>query len=99
MAVNFRIDYANAKGEISNYYPDFIVKKSDTEYFIIETKGQEDIDVPLKMDRLKLWCEDINKERNDTKFDYVFVDQESFKNFKPKFFDTLVSSFIEYKSI
>ncbi len=62
-AVNFRIDYVNASGDISNYYPDFIVKKSDKEIFIIETKGQEDLDVPLKMNRLKQWCKDINKSQ------------------------------------
>ena len=53
MAVHFKIDYVNASGEISNYYPDFIVKKSNKESFIIETKGLEDLDVPLKMERLK----------------------------------------------
>ena len=28
MAVHFKIDYVNAKGEISNYYPDFVVNPS-----------------------------------------------------------------------
>ncbi|MDP4030380.1 MAG: DEAD/DEAH box helicase family protein, partial [Gallionella sp.] len=52
-AVNFRIDYVNADGNISNYYPDFIVKTSPKEIYIVETKGLEDLDVPLKMERLK----------------------------------------------
>ena len=60
-AVHFRLDYVNSDGDISNYYPDFFVKVSSKEVFIIETKGQEDLDVPLKMERLKQWCEDINK--------------------------------------
>ncbi|MBN1151341.1 DEAD/DEAH box helicase family protein, partial [candidate division WOR-3 bacterium] len=51
-AVNFKIDYKNSSGDISNYYPDFLVKKSEKEIFIIETKGQEDLDVPLKTERL-----------------------------------------------
>ena len=38
MAVHFKIDYVNAKGETSNYYPDFVVKKSKKEIFIVETK-------------------------------------------------------------
>ncbi|MCK5545682.1 MAG: hypothetical protein KAI35_10715, partial [Desulfobulbaceae bacterium] len=93
----FRIDYVNAKGDISNYYPDFIVKRADTEYFIVETKGQEDPDVPLKMERLKQWCEDINKEQKDKKFDFVFVDEESFQKYKPSSFEQLVKTFREYK--
>lgn len=61
LAVHFKIEYVNANGDISNYYPDFIVKISVKEVFIIETKGLEDLDVPLKMQRLKQWCDDINK--------------------------------------
>ena len=97
MAVNFRIDYVNADGDISNYYPDFIVKKTENEIYIIETKGQEDPDVPLKMNRLKQWCEDINKSQKGTIFDYVFVDEESFQKYSLSSFEQLVSTFEEYK--
>ncbi|MEA1870253.1 MAG: DEAD/DEAH box helicase family protein [Euryarchaeota archaeon] len=96
-AVNFRIDYVNADGDISNYYPDFIVKKSDKEIFIIETKGQEDLDVPLKMNRLKQWCEDINKSQKKILVDYVFVDEERFHKYSPSSFEQLVNTFEEYK--
>jgi type III restriction enzyme len=97
MAVHFKIDYVNASGEISNYYPDFIVKVNDKETYIIETKGLEDLDVPLKMERLKQWCIDINKEQSETVFDYVFVDQKGFEKYKPKSFKELVKGFTEYK--
>jgi len=98
-AVNFRIDYVNASGDISNYYPDFIVKKSDKEIFIVETKGLEasDVDVPLKMNRLKQWCEDINQTQKDVAFDFVFVDEESFHKYSPSSFEQLVNAFEEYK--
>ena len=96
-AVGFKIDYVNADGNISNYYPDFIVRKSKAEVFIIETKGLEDLDVPLKMERLKQWCIDINHAKTDIKYDYVFVDEEGFKNYQPKSFDELVGTFKEYK--
>ncbi len=39
LAVHFNIEYRNSEGDISNYYPDFIVKKSNEEVYIIETKG------------------------------------------------------------
>ena len=97
LAVNFRIDYVNAHGDVSNYYHDFIVKKSDSEYFVVETKGLEDLDVPLKMERLKLWCEDINQQQNEKRFDFVFVDEAGFQKYKPASFEQLVANFREYK--
>ncbi len=97
LAVHFRIDYVNADGNISNYYPDFIVKKSEREVFIVETKGLEDVDVPLKMRRLKQWGEDINQVQTDVSYDFVFVDEENFNKYKPKSFDELVTNFQGYK--
>ncbi len=97
LAIHFKIDYVNANSDISNYYPDFIVKKSEKEVFIIETKGLEDLDVPLKMERLKQWCIDINKAQSATRYDYIFVDEESFNKYQPKSFKELVLSFREYK--
>ena len=97
MAVHFRIDYINADGDISNYYPDFIIKKSAEEVFIVETKGQEDLDVPLKMKRLKQWCEDINYSQKEIVFDFVFVDEENFHKYKPASFGMLINTFKEYK--
>lgn len=98
LAVHFKIDYVNANGDISNYYPDFFVKKSAKEVFIIETKGLEDLDVPLKMQRLKQWCDDINKAQTEIIYDYVFVDEKSFKDYKPRSFDDLKSCFTGNRS-
>jgi type III restriction enzyme len=96
-ALGFKLDYQNANGDISNYYPDFIVKKTENEIFIIETKGREELDVPEKMKRLSLWCEDMNKLQTEKTFDYIFVDEESFKNECPKSFVDLMQSFKKYK--
>ena len=46
LAVHFTLDYVNADGDISNYYPDFIVRLTDNRVVIVETKGLEDLDVP-----------------------------------------------------
>ena len=97
-AVHYRVDYVNRDGNISNYYPDFIVKRNNKSVVIVETKGLEDLDVPLKMARLKEWCADINKVQNEVEYDFVFVDQESFDKYQPKTFDALMESFTEYKS-
>jgi len=96
-AVNFRIDYVNADGNISNYYPDFIVKVSENEIYIVETKGQEDLDVPLKMERLKLWCNDINNVQDKIRFGHIFVDEGSYQKYRPKSFKSVIESFREYK--
>jgi len=87
----------NSDGDISNYYPDFIVKVSDKQTVIVETKGRQDLDVPQKMARLQQWCEDINQAQSDTVFDYVFVDEKSFDEYKPKSFGELLDGFREYK--
>jgi len=96
-AVHFKLDYVNADGDISNYYPDFIVKESGKNIYIIETKGLEDLDVPLKMERLKQWCEDVNKIQDEVRFDYIFVDQEGYEKYKPTSFKQVAEGFVEYK--
>ena len=65
LAVRFKLDYVKADGDISNYYPDFLVKLSAKRIFIVETKGREELDVPMKMQRLRQWCEDINRAQAD----------------------------------
>ena len=97
LAVHFKLDYVNADGDISNYYPDFLVKLSDKKVFIVETKGQTDPDVPLKMERLGHWCDDINRAQSDVRYDFVYVDEENFNKYKPGSFQQLVQSFREYK--
>jgi type III restriction enzyme len=96
-AVHFMLGYVNAHGDIANYYPDFMVKLSDKRIVIVETKGQEELDVPLKMAALRQWCEDINRVQTDVKYDFVYVDQESFDRYAPSSFRQLIDGFREYK--
>ena len=96
--VQFKLDYINADGDISNYYPDFIVKLTNGSVIIVETKGLEDLDVPLKMQRLARWCEDANEISEDVLYDYVFVDEESFHFYNPTTFQQLIDGFTEYKT-
>jgi len=97
LAVHFKLDYVNGDGDISNYYPDFLVKLSEKQIIIVETKGQEDLDVPLKMERLRQWCQDINRVQSDVTYDFVYVDEESFEQYKPASFKELFEGFREYK--
>lgn len=97
LAVHFKLDYVNADGDISNYYPDFLVKLNDGRIVVVETKGQEDLDVPLKTQRLHQWCEDVNTIQSDVKYDFVYVDQEGFEKYAPKSFEEVLSGFRKYK--
>lgn len=97
LAVHLKLDYVNANGDIANYYPDFIVKKNDHEIVIVETKGQAGLDVPLKMQRLKQWCDDLNRVQNSIQYHFVYVDEENFEKYTPKSFAVLMKSFLAYK--
>ena len=97
IAVGFCLDYITARGSLSNYYPDFLVKKSPTEIYIIETKGREELDIPRKMERLQQWCADVNALHKEVRYDFVYVDEEGFAKYRPKSFSDLVASFREYK--
>ena len=101
-AVGFHLDYVKADGDLSNYYPDFLVKKSASEIYVVETKGLVDVDVSSKMARLKQWCEDLSQTQgNNAKrkivYDFVYVDEESFKQYPPRSFLSLLGTFRRYK--
>ena len=96
LAVHFKLDYVNASGELTNYYPDFVVKLTDGCMVVVETKGREDLDVPLKVARLRQWCEDVNAVQ-DVTWSFVYVDEEGFHKYSPKSFAGLLAGFREYK--
>jgi type III restriction enzyme len=60
----FCIEYLNHKGAISYYYPDFTASQKDSDgktvMWLIETKGWEKDDVPLKDARAEQWCKDAS---------------------------------------
>ena len=96
-AVGFRLDYVKYDGNIANYYPDFLIKTSEHEVFIVETKGREELDIPLKMERLKQWCEDVNRLQSTMTYRFLYVDEEGFKKYTPKSFTGLIESFQTYQ--
>jgi type III restriction enzyme len=97
ISLNFKVDYINSNGNISNYHPDFIVKLSNDRCVIVETKGLEDTDVPLQLTRLKNWCNDVNKVQKKVKFDFLFIDEEKFRKYQFNKFSDLLHLFTQYK--
>ncbi len=94
-SIHFRIDYSDSRGNISYYYPDFLVKVSQGEIYIIETKGREDLDDVEKIKRLQTWCQDVNKAQLKTKFYHLYIKQDDWDRLeiKPKSFKDLVRTF------
>lgn len=92
-AVHFKIDYQDADGFIRDFYPDFLVKRSPKEIWIVETKGREDLDDIEKIKRLALWCADLNKAQSKMTAGWLYVKQEDFEKYTPKDFGTLVKLF------
>ncbi|MDO8528229.1 MAG: DEAD/DEAH box helicase family protein [Deltaproteobacteria bacterium] len=91
--INFRLDYQKHDKSISNYLPDFIIKRTTKELWIIETKGREDLDDIEKIKRLAQWCDDLNKVQSKIKMGWLYVKQEDFEKYTPKNFLELVNSF------
>ena len=58
-AVGFRLDYLGELGGIRHYYPDFVVRLSDGDMVVIETKGLETTEVPRKDARVTQWSRDV----------------------------------------
>ncbi|MBI4235395.1 DEAD/DEAH box helicase family protein [Candidatus Peregrinibacteria bacterium] len=94
-AVHFKIDYRNADGDIRDYYPDFVVKVSTKEIYIIETKGREDLDDVEKIARLRQWCDDVNKVQKEKVYKMLYVKQEAWEKLerKPGSFQEVVNLF------
>jgi type III restriction enzyme len=77
--VNFKIEYQAENGNIKEYYPDFFVKTGETTFYIVETKGREDLDDVKKIQRLKTWCDDINKVQKEYSYTPVYIKQEDWE--------------------
>jgi len=94
-STHFTIEYQTADGGIANYYPDFIVKHSDQNIWIIETKGREDLDDPRKWLRLQDWCLDATRGHPPTTYRPLFVRQEKWDSAPARDFRELIAGFAE----
>ena len=93
LAVGFKLDYVKADGDISNYYPDFVVKLTGGEIWLVETKGREDLNDPGKWERLQQWCSDASRLDSGRQYRALFVREEDWERYKPKSFRDVVAVF------
>jgi len=69
-----RIDYLGTAGRLGLYTPDFLARKSDGHYLLIETKGRVDKDVPAKARAAIAWCKSASTKM--VTWTYLYVQME-----------------------
>ncbi|QKD80803.1 DEAD/DEAH box helicase family protein [Thermoleptolyngbya sichuanensis A183] len=72
-----RVDYLANGDRLAFYTPDFFIRTLDGHYYLVETKGREDRDVPLKAKAAIAWCEAASSET--TQWHYLYIPQDVFE--------------------
>jgi type III restriction enzyme len=72
-----RIDYLALGDRLAFYTPDFFIRTLEGHHYLVETKGREDRDVPLKAKGAIAWCQATSTER--MKWDYLYIPQGTFE--------------------
>lgn len=75
-----RLDFMGGGNRIATYTPDFIVRLQDGSYLLLETKGREDLEVPMKARAAAEWCAAAAKE--GAAWSYVYVPEDLFSGFR-----------------
>lgn len=75
-----RIDYLTTDHRLAFYTADFFVRDSDGAYYLVETKGRQDQDVPRKASAAVEWCKTASK--SGTSWRYVFIPQAIMEGLK-----------------
>lgn len=86
---SLRIDYLAAGSRLAFYTPDFFVHGADGNYYLVETKGRADRDVPSKARAAVGWCKAASSK--STKWEYVYVPQGIFERLSSDSFQDLIS--------
>lgn len=82
-----RIDYLTTEGRRAIYTPDFFVRRPEGHYYLIETKGRSDKDVPAKARAAIEWCKAASTK--SVRWEYVFVPQAVFEQIRGNSVDEL----------
>ena len=75
--VHFAIPYISVAGGLRSYRPDFVVRTPQAMY-VVETKGLETTEVPLKDQRMAAWCRSAT-ELTDQEWRYIKVTDDVFR--------------------
>ncbi len=89
---SIRIDYLTADQRLAFYTPDFFVRMKDGDYFMVETKGRQDRDVPRKAQAAVEWCKTASKGKD--KWEYVFTPENIMQGASSNKFSELIRACI-----
>lgn len=86
----FAIEYTDSVSNLRYYEPDFVAVLSNGTYYLVETKGREDVDVAHKDRAAQIWCENATL-LTGTQWGYIKVPQKEFEKLEPtQFLDVLI---------
>jgi type III restriction enzyme len=74
-----RIDYLSEGSRLAFYTPDFFVRTKKGGYYLVETKGQVDRDVPVKARAAMEWCKAASGKK--VRWEYLYVPEDAFQRF------------------
>jgi type III restriction enzyme len=78
----FSIEYTDAAMNLKSYFPDFVALDDEGTHWLLEAKGQENIDVIRKDNAATRWCENATA-LTGTLWRYVKVPQKDFEALRP----------------
>ena len=78
----FTIEYTDTAMNLRNYEPDFVAIDKSGTHWLLESKGQENVDVLRKDVAAVRWCENASK-LTDKQWKYVKVPQKEFEALQP----------------
>ena len=84
----FRIPYYY-EGFLRYYRPDFVVHAKEN-FYLIETKGLEEPELPKKINQALEWCEKVS-ELTNKKWGYLKIPKDVFERYRNKSFETLIT--------
>jgi len=85
---SLRIDYLANGGRLAFYSADFIVRLRSGQYLLVETKGEEDLDVPAKARAAIAWCKSATEQ--GTPWGYLYLPEQVFYGFRGGDMDELI---------
>jgi type III restriction enzyme len=86
----FSIEYTDNNANLRYYYPDFVVKTEADEMWLVETKGQESLEVAFKDRAAQMWCENATILTGQ-QWRYVKVPQKEYEKLQPIEFSDLLT--------
>jgi type III restriction enzyme len=88
----FTIEYTDSATNLRYYEPDFVAVDRDGVHYVLETKGQENIDVAHKDRAATIWCENATL-LTETTWQYLKVPQIEFGYLQPTGLSDMVLAF------